>query len=86
MGLFFCSPCHSFLFESSPTEDQTQDQHPPTNKVLPNDRAERSRTVLSVPGSTLKNIRHYKEDYTAYLGAVSRGAIESFNPWAAADR
>ncbi|XP_023207734.1 protein moonraker isoform X1 [Xiphophorus maculatus] len=74
-----------FLFESSPTEDQTQDQHPPTNKVLPNDRAERSRTVLSVPGSTLKNIRHYKEDYNAYLGAVSRGAIDSFNPWAAAD-
>ncbi|XP_027854911.1 protein moonraker isoform X4 [Xiphophorus couchianus] len=74
-----------FLFESSPTEDQTQDQHLPTNKVLPNDRAERSRTVLSVPGSTLKNIRHYKEDYNAYLGAVSRGAIDSFNPWAAAD-
>ncbi|XP_014888091.1 protein moonraker isoform X2 [Poecilia latipinna] len=74
-----------FLFESSPTEVQTQDQHLPTNKILPNDRAERSRTVLSVPGSTLKNIRQYKEDYNAYLGAGSEGAIDSFNTWAAAD-
>uniref|UniRef100_A0A3B3XVN4 Uncharacterized protein n=1 Tax=Poecilia mexicana TaxID=48701 RepID=A0A3B3XVN4_9TELE len=75
-----------FLFESSPTEVQTQDQHLPTNKILPNDGAERSRTVLSVPGSTLKNIRQYKEDYNAYLGAGSQGAIDSFNTWAAADR
>uniref|UniRef100_A0A3B3Z1N5 Uncharacterized protein n=1 Tax=Poecilia mexicana TaxID=48701 RepID=A0A3B3Z1N5_9TELE len=74
-----------FLFESSPTEVQTQDQHLPTNKILPNDGAERSRTVLSVPGSTLKNIRQYKEDYNAYLGAGSQGAIDSFNTWAAAD-
>ncbi|PWA22065.1 hypothetical protein CCH79_00010299 [Gambusia affinis] len=74
-----------FLFESSPTEVQTQDQHLPTNKILPNDRAERSRTVLSVPGSTLKNIRQYKEDYNAYLGAVSQGPIDSFNLWATAD-
>ncbi|XP_054901700.1 protein moonraker isoform X2 [Poeciliopsis prolifica] len=74
-----------FLFESSPTEVQTQDQHLPTNKILPNDRAERSRTVLSVPGNTLKNIRQYKEDYNSYLGAASPGPIDSFNPWAAAD-
>ncbi|KAM4742595.1 protein moonraker isoform 2-T2 [Anableps anableps] len=74
-----------FLFESSPTEVLTQNEHLPTNKIVSNEKAEKSRTVISVPSRMLKNIRQYKEDYNTYLAAVSHGVMDSFNPWVAAN-
>ncbi|XP_021178275.2 protein moonraker isoform X2 [Fundulus heteroclitus] len=70
-----------FLSENSPTEDLTEDEHPLTSRVVSSDRAEDSRTAISVPSSMLKNIRHYKQDYDSYLRAV--GVIDSFSPWVA---
>lgn len=72
-----------FLFENGPTENLTQDEHLPANKAA--SREEQSRTVISVPGSMLKNIRQYREEYNAYLHAVSHGVIDNFSPWVAAD-
>ncbi|KAM4589494.1 protein moonraker isoform 2-T2 [Fundulus diaphanus] len=72
-----------FLSENSPTADLTEDEHPRTNRVVSSDRAEDSRTVISVPSSMLKNIRHYKQDYDSHLRAVSHGVMDSFSPWVA---
>ncbi|MEQ2174661.1 hypothetical protein GOODEAATRI_010049 [Goodea atripinnis] len=83
MGLSSCFL--SFLFENSPTKDLTQEEHLVTNKIVSGDRPEKSSTVISVPSSMLKSIRHYKEDYNTYLRAVSHGVIDSFHPWIAAD-
>lgn len=41
--------------------------------------------VISVPGSMLRGIRQYREDYEAYLRAVAHEAVGSFDPWAVAD-
>ncbi|XP_013878326.1 protein moonraker isoform X2 [Austrofundulus limnaeus] len=76
---------HSFLFENSPAEEASQDEQPPTNKSTPPGAADRSRTVLSVPGGTLRNIRRYLDDYDAYLRAVDHEVVGSFNPWAVTD-
>lgn len=84
MGLVFCFPSHSFLFENGPTENLTEDEHLPTNKAA--SRAEQTRTVISVPGSMLKNIRQHREEYNTYLHAVSHGVIDNFSPWVAVDR
>ncbi|XP_047247814.1 protein moonraker isoform X2 [Girardinichthys multiradiatus] len=74
-----------FLFENSTTKDLTQEEHLATNKIVSNDRPEKSSTVISVPSSMLKSIRQYKENYNTYLRAVSHGVIDSFHPWIAAD-
>ncbi|XP_015238461.1 PREDICTED: protein moonraker isoform X2 [Cyprinodon variegatus] len=68
------------LFEKNPTEDLTQVQPLATNRVS-SDKLGKNMTVLSVPSSTLKNIRRYKEDYNTYLQSVSHGVKDSFNTW-----
>uniref|UniRef100_A0A3B4UBX5 Si:dkey-243i1.1 n=1 Tax=Seriola dumerili TaxID=41447 RepID=A0A3B4UBX5_SERDU len=42
-------------------------------------------TRISVPGSMLRNVRQYREDYEAYLRVVAHEAVGSFNPWAIAN-
>ncbi|KAK2847449.1 hypothetical protein Q5P01_010448 [Channa striata] len=71
------------LSESSLTEEGSQEgQQLRSSAVFPGP-AERSRgTVISVPGSTLRNIRRYREDYGAYLHVVAHETVGSFNPWA----
>ncbi|XP_033968806.1 protein moonraker isoform X3 [Trematomus bernacchii] len=77
---------HSILSENSLTEEASQDERQPRHSTVFPGPVERSRgTVISVPGSMLRNIRGYREDYEAYLRAVSHEAVGSFNPWAIAD-
>ena len=45
-----------------------------------------SRTVVTVPGAMLRDIRRYREDFEAYLRLVAHEPVGSFNPWAIADR
>lgn len=77
----------SFLCENSLTEEASQDeQHPANNTVFPGPVGGSRGTVISVPGSVLRNIRRYRADYEAYLRAAAHEAVGSFNPWAVADR
>ncbi|KAK1900238.1 Protein moonraker [Dissostichus eleginoides] len=77
---------HSILSENSLTEEASQDEQQPRHSTVFPGPVERSRgTVISVPGSMLRNIRGYREDYEAYLRVVSHEAVGSFNPWAIAD-
>ncbi|KAL3057548.1 hypothetical protein OYC64_007920 [Pagothenia borchgrevinki] len=77
---------HSILSENSLTEEASQDERQPRHSTVFPGPVERSRgTVISVPGSMLRNIRGYREDYEAYLRVVSHEAVGSFNTWAIAD-
>ncbi|XP_040901434.1 protein moonraker isoform X3 [Toxotes jaculatrix] len=75
-----------FLSESSLTEEASQDKQQPRNSTTFPGPVEKSRgTVISVPGSMLRNIQRYREDYEAYLRVVAHEAVGSFNPWAVAN-
>lgn len=75
-----------FLCENSLTEEASQDeQHPANNTMFPGPVEGSKGTVISVPGSMLRNIRRYRADYEAYLRAAAHEAVGSFNPWAVAD-
>ncbi|XP_070826140.1 protein moonraker isoform X2 [Chaetodon trifascialis] len=77
---------HSTLSENSLTEDASQDEQQPRRSVaFPGPVEQSGGTVISVPGSTLRNIRRYREDYESYLRVVAHEAVGSFNPWAVAD-
>ncbi|XP_036933782.1 protein moonraker isoform X2 [Acanthopagrus latus] len=76
---------HSILSESSLTEEVPRDeQHPGPSGVFPGPVERGGGTVITVPGSMLRNIRRYREDYEAYLHVVAHEAVGSFNPWAVA--
>ncbi|XP_026196768.1 protein moonraker isoform X2 [Anabas testudineus] len=78
---------HSVLSENSLTEEISQEERQPRNNAMFSGPAARSTgTVISVPGSVLRNIRRYREDYEAYLRIVAHEAVGSFNPWAVAER
>uniref|UniRef100_A0A1A8SH03 KIAA0753 n=1 Tax=Nothobranchius rachovii TaxID=451742 RepID=A0A1A8SH03_9TELE len=74
-----------FLLENAPMEEASQEEQPPTNKTVSPGTADRSRTVISVSGCTLRNIRRYQDDYDTYLRDVAHKVVGSFNPWAVAD-
>ncbi|KAM8768271.1 protein moonraker isoform 2-T2 [Acanthopagrus schlegelii] len=76
---------HSILSESSLTEEVAPDeQHPGPSGLFPGPVERGGGTVITVPGSMLRNIRRYREDYEAYLRVVAHEAVGSFNPWALA--
>ena len=92
-----CFHSHSALSESSLTTDgeAAGSQHAPRLCVggaaamaFPGPAAGggASRTVVTVPGATLRDIRLYREDFDAYLRLVAHEPVGSFNPWAIADR
>lgn len=82
-----CVSIHSFLSESSLTEEASQDEQQPRNSTMfPNPVERSSGTRISVPGGVLRNIRRYREDYDAYLRVVAHEAVGGFNPWAVANR
>ncbi|XP_035536655.1 protein moonraker isoform X2 [Morone saxatilis] len=76
----------SILSENSLMEEASQDEQQlrPTT-VFPGPVEQSRGTAISVPGSMLRNIRRYREDYETYLRAVAHEAVGSFNPWAIAD-
>ncbi|XP_031153444.1 protein moonraker isoform X2 [Sander lucioperca] len=77
---------HSILSENSLTEEASLDEQQHRHSAVFPGPLERSRgTAISVPGSMLRNIRRYREDYEAYLHVVAHEAVGSFNPWAIAD-
>ncbi|XP_038550629.1 protein moonraker-like isoform X2 [Micropterus salmoides] len=77
---------HNINSENSLTEEASQDEQQPRHNAVFPGPVERSRgTVISVPGSMLRNVRRYREDYEAYLRVVAHEAVGSFNPWAIAD-
>lgn len=85
---------HSVLSESSsllPAEGEAIPQDAPgclpgSGRVFPGPAVEQGgRTVLTVPGDTLKSIRLYREQFDAYLRLVAHEPVGSFNPWAIAD-
>lgn len=78
---------HSILSDNSLTEEVSQDEPQPRHGAVFPGPVERSGgTVISVPGSTLRNIRRYREDYDAYLRVVAHESVGSFDPWAITDR
>lgn len=85
--LALCFLRHNINSENSLTEEASQDEQQPRHNAVFPGPVERSRgTVISVPGSMLRNVRRYREDYEAYLRVVAHEAVGSFNPWAIADR
>ncbi|XP_062275111.1 protein moonraker isoform X1 [Scomber scombrus] len=77
---------HSILSENSFTEEASQEeQQTRHSKVFPGPVERNTGTVISVPGSMLRSIRRYREDYEAYLRIVAHEAVGSFNPWAITD-
>lgn len=87
MSILLCFLRHSVLSENSLTEETSQEEQQPRNSAMFPGPAERSRgSLISVPGSMLRNIRRYREDYEAYLRIVAHEAVGSFNPWAIAER
>ncbi|XP_074496005.1 protein moonraker isoform X2 [Sebastes fasciatus] len=77
---------HSILSDNSLTEEVSQDEPQPRHGAVFPGPVERSGgTVISVPGSTLRNIRRYREDYDAYLRVVAHESVGSFDPWAITD-
>ncbi|KAF7666795.1 hypothetical protein LDENG_00091700 [Lucifuga dentata] len=77
---------HSVLSENSLTEETSQAEQLPRNGTVFPGPVERSGgTVISVPGSMLRSIRRYQDNYDAYLRLVAHEAVGSFNPWATAD-
>lgn len=73
--------------ENSLTEDVSHDeQRPRCSLTFPGPVEQNRGTVISVPGSMLRNIRRYSEEYEAYLRVVAHEAVGSFNPWAVANR
>lgn len=87
LAFLSCFLRHSILSENSLTEEAAQDeQQPGPSNVFPGPVERGGGTVITVPGSTLRNIRRYREDYEAYLRIVAHEAVGSFNPWAVANR
>lgn len=87
LAFLSCFLRHSILSESSLTEEVARDeQHPGPSGVFPGPVERGGGTVITVPGSMLRNIRRYREDYEAYLRVVAHEAVGSFNPWAVASR
>ncbi|KAM8904526.1 LOW QUALITY PROTEIN: protein moonraker [Spinachia spinachia] len=77
---------HGVVFESAPSDEASQDEQQPTcNGAFPVPAERAGGTVLSVPGGMLGNIRQYREEFEAYLRAVTHEDVGSFNPWAVAD-
>lgn len=82
-----CFFWHRMASENSLTEDASRDeQRPRCSLTFPGPVEHNRGTVISVPGSMLRNIRRYGEEYEAYLRVVAHEAVGSFNPWAVADR
>ncbi|XP_035011242.2 protein moonraker isoform X4 [Hippoglossus stenolepis] len=75
-----------FLSEDSRTEEASEEEQQARNTTVFPGPVERSTgTIMSVPASTLRNIRRYREDYDAYLRVVAHENVGSFNPWATAN-
>lgn len=82
-----CFLRHGVLSENSLTEEASQEEQQPRSSATFPGPAERSRgAVVSVPGSMLRSIRRYREDYEAYLRIGAREAGGGFTPWAIAER
>ncbi|XP_054651222.1 protein moonraker isoform X2 [Dunckerocampus dactyliophorus] len=73
--------------ESSLTEETPQEEQQPGNSVaiFPGPKEQSTRTVISVPGSMLRSIRRYRDDYDTYLCDVAHEAGGGFNSWSIAD-
>ncbi|XP_061734265.1 protein moonraker isoform X2 [Nerophis ophidion] len=77
----------SILSESSLTEEAPQDQQPANRVVIfPGPKEQSARTVISVPGSVLRSIRRYRDDYDTYLCDVAHDPGGGLNSWSIADR
>lgn len=75
------------MLDNSLSEEASQDEEQLRSSLAFPGPAEGSRTtVISLPGSTLENIRRYRENYEAYLRTAAHEAVGSINPWAVADR
>lgn len=81
-----CLVRYSLVSDNSLSEEASQDelQHG-SGLAFPGPAGESRTTVISVPGSALKNIREYGEKYEAYLRAAPHEAVGSISPWAVAD-
>nr|XP_057936405.1 protein moonraker isoform X2 [Doryrhamphus excisus] len=75
------------LSESSLTEETPQEEQQPVNGVpiFPAPKEQSTGTVISVPGSMLRSIRRYRDDYDTYLCDVAHEAGGGFNSWSIAD-
>ncbi|XP_019944181.2 protein moonraker isoform X3 [Paralichthys olivaceus] len=75
-----------FLSGDSRAEEASEEEQQPRNgAVFPGPVKRSTGTIMSVPSSTLRNIRRYREDYEAYLRDVAHESVGSFNPWAIAN-
>lgn len=84
---FSCFLRHSILSENSLTEEASQqEQQPRRGTVFPGPVERSTGTVICVPGSMLRSIRGYREEYDTYMRVVADDPVGGFNPWAIADR
>uniref|UniRef100_A0A3P9M173 Si:dkey-243i1.1 n=1 Tax=Oryzias latipes TaxID=8090 RepID=A0A3P9M173_ORYLA len=77
---------HDSLFESSLTDQASQSEQVPTSSTVIRRPLERSKgTVISVPSSMLRSIRHYQDNYDSFVRSKAHEAPGGFNPWAVAE-
>ncbi|KAM9733567.1 protein moonraker isoform 2-T2 [Menidia menidia] len=69
-----------YLILNSPKQEASEEEQPPTRV-----RVSGRGTAVSVPASTLRNIRRYRGEHDAYLRATAHEAIGNFNPQAITD-
>lgn len=75
------------MSDSSLPEEASQDeQQHGSSLAFPGPAGESRTTVISVPGSALKNIREYREKYETCLRTATHEAVGGVSPWAVADR
>lgn len=86
LNILLCFVRYSLVSGNSLSEDASQDeQQHRSSLAFPGPAGESGTTVISVPGSALKNIREHREKYEAYLHTTAHEAVGSVNPWAVAD-
>lgn len=87
LNILLCFIRYSLVSDNNLSEEASQDEQQHRSSLAFQGPAGDSRaTVISVPGSALKNISEYREKYEAYLRTAAHEAVGSANPWAVADR
>lgn len=75
------------MSDNSLSEEASRDeQQLRSSLAFPGPAEGSGTTVISLPGSALKNIRRYRENYEDYLRTAAHEAVGSINPWAVVDR
>lgn len=88
--ILWCFLRYASVPDTSSSEEASrgdqQQQQVGSSLASPGPAEESGTTVISVPGGSLKNIRHNRETYESYLCTAAHEAVGSISPWAVAGR